>query len=679
MPATPPRKPRLPAPAREPLPAPPALVTAAIAAFVFAGILLLVTTPIDDPDLWQHLLVGKVILATHAVPSTQVWTWPMYGQPDVLPSWLFRVIVWPLYHAWGFLGLQAWRWLGALAVFAFAWQGARSAGARGPFALLAIFSCALLYRYRSQVRPDGMVAILMAAQMALLESRRSRPDDARGIDPAWGLVPLALVWVNVHMSYWIGWALTTFYLADTFVPGRGGFVVRSRRTLVLVLAACVGVSFLNPAGWRQLEQPFEYFFVWRHEALYRIVGELRPVVWAAYNQSLLPLWLAAVPLLAIARWRRSGFDLVELLVIGVFIPQALSTQRFLIWAAVLVAPFFARDLDAWVRGLAWPRPLAAPWAQAGLVAVLCTASWLPSARDPGLKAGWGMPMEHTAVGACDWLATHDVRGRGFNPFEMGGYVLYRFFPDRARLPFMDIHLTGTHEDHMLAAYALAFKPYWERLDRKYRFDWALLHREDMPGQTILDSFDADSATWGLVFRDDAAAVYVRRDGAMADVAARERFRDLPGGPVALAASMSRAVADTAARARLRAELVTSSSRSKWNADDLTALGFLDLVDGRAADARRAFTRAGEVKPDERSLHANLGTAWLMDGNPGEALREFRAEARSERPSPLVDLRLGQALDRLGRRDEARRAFLRAQGSAAARAEATDSLAALGAR
>ena len=36
-----------------------------------------------EPDMWQHLLVGKVIWTTHSIPHTQLWTWPTHGAPDV--------------------------------------------------------------------------------------------------------------------------------------------------------------------------------------------------------------------------------------------------------------------------------------------------------------------------------------------------------------------------------------------------------------------------------------------------------------------------------------------------------------------------------------------------------------------------------------------------------------------
>jgi len=117
-----------------------ALVVAALAALA-AG-----TYAIHDPDLWQHLVVGKVIWQTHAIPTTQLWTWPTYGLPDVLPSWLFRALLWPVWELAGVHGLYAWRWLATLATFGLMWLAARRMGATGAAPLVMLVWCALLWR-----------------------------------------------------------------------------------------------------------------------------------------------------------------------------------------------------------------------------------------------------------------------------------------------------------------------------------------------------------------------------------------------------------------------------------------------------------------------------------------------------------------------------------------------------
>ena len=82
-----------------------------------AAIVVSVTFHFPDTDTWQHLALGRAIWTTHAVPTTQVWTWPTYGAPNVEPSWGFSALIWPFWSLGGTWGLFAWKWLSTLATF----------------------------------------------------------------------------------------------------------------------------------------------------------------------------------------------------------------------------------------------------------------------------------------------------------------------------------------------------------------------------------------------------------------------------------------------------------------------------------------------------------------------------------------------------------------------------------
>ena len=258
------------------------------------------TYAIHDPDLWQHLVVGKTIWQTHAIPTTQVWTWPTHGAPDVLPSWLFRVLLWPFWELGGLHGLYAWRWIMTLAAFGLAWWTARRMGATGVAPIVMLVWCALLWRQRAQVRPETLAGVLLAAEILLLELRRQRAREGRGgVELAWSIVPIALLWANAHISYYLGFVISGGYLLDDLVHRRQG---RRPGALALAIAAAAAASFVNPSGWRALAQPIEYWTTWRHEPIYKTIGELDPIYWDVHVRDALPVWLALVVIGALARW-----------------------------------------------------------------------------------------------------------------------------------------------------------------------------------------------------------------------------------------------------------------------------------------------------------------------------------------------------------------------------------------
>jgi hypothetical protein len=650
-----------------------------------ALVLIAITNPIHDPDLWQHLTVGRAIWESQAIPSVHQWSWPTYGTPEVLPSWAFRALLWPVYDAAGVPGLFAWRWLTTLAALGLGWAAARVLGARGFAPLVAIVLAGLVYRGRTMVRPETLVMPLFALAILCLAWRREGGRirvGGRSADPAWLLAPVACVWANVHVSYWLVFLLAGAAALDA----RFGDRARPGRALVVATLAAVAAAFLNPFGWRALWQPFEYFLFWRHEPIYRTIGELSPVDWSVNLENGLPLLVAAWPLLALRRLAAGRRDLLELALVATLLPLTLSGQRFMGFLAIAAAPFLSRDLGEWAGGLARRVGGGRPWPRAGLAigaGLLLAAPLLadlPSWWRLPVRGGvpTGLDLRRYPVHACDFVEREQLRGRMFNAFFHGGYLLWRFWPDRHRLPFMDIHQSGTRADRDGLAYAPASEAAWRELDRRRGFEIIVTPRYADPDLPFLDRRDADSS-WALVFVDDAAAVYLRRVPRFARTIEAHAYRLLPGGAARLATLQAAATADSAVRQALAAELERAIAASPASSRAGFVLGGIAALEGRLDDAERAFRRALEADPDTRRLHEGLGAIAAARGDHEVAIAEYRTEGRIGGWSRGVRARLGDAYAALGRLDAARRAYRAELALDPANAAVRDSLAAIEAR
>src|SRR5262245_46790699 len=236
----------------------------------------------------------------------------------------------------------------------------------------------------------------------------------------------------------------------------------------------------------------------------------------------------------------------------------------------------------------------------------------------------GIDYSQFPVRACDFLASSGVAGKGFNEFFLGGYMLWRFWPDRERLPFMDVHQTGTKEDRLLVVQARTTDAAWRELDRRRQFDYALVNRRAVPSADhLLDFLDADS-TWALVFLDDAAAVYVKRGGGDAALA-ESAYREIPAGRARWTALAPACARDAALRARVAAELERQAAGSPYDATAHARLGDLKIVEGRLDQAREHLRRVVEVDPFIPRVREKLGLIALAGGDAREALRQFVEE------------------------------------------------------
>ena len=598
-------------------------------AVLAACIVIDVTFRMTDTDFWQHLLVGKVIWSQHRIPMTNEWTWPTYGVRQVLPSWAFRALLWPFWAAAGMTGVQLWRWVTTLGAFTLCWLTARRLGARGFAALLMIGWAALVYRHRVYARPETLAAVLIALTVWILEARRAEPGGAtseRGPtfrpDRSWWLIAVAWVWANSHISYWMLFALLGIHaLNDRFE--RSSRRPRLEWVALAALAACL----VNPFGWRALAEPFTYAFVWRNETIYRTIGELQPVDWkflaTTGYAALLPLW----PLLAALRARRRGWDLAELLSCALFSVLGLWNQRFVSVWAVVAAPYLARGAAALASDLRWPSWLRPARSRAALVVALLLAGRIADWRRTDLPLGMGVLPSSYPAAATDFMQAHGIRGPGFNHFEFGGYLLWRFWPERDRLPFMDIHQTGTAEDRRLAGLMLNDAGAWHTLETEHRFEWALLRRLHGAYDVSLDIVEADSS-WTLAFLDDAAALYLRRGGRFAALADSFGYRHVRAGRTGMAV-MGRELADSTAREQTRAELERMAASSPANSGASSILSQLDMIDGHWSAARQHLEAAHRVDPDVPRYESRLGWIALRQGDRAGARREFRAALRRD--------------------------------------------------
>ena len=643
-------------------------------ALAVACIAFSVLTVIRDPDFWQHLAVGRAIDGLLRVPTVNLWAWPVYGVPDVCPSWLFRALLWPFWRFGQVAGLYAWRELTTLAAFFVLWLTARRLGARELGTLFVLVLAALTWRHRSQVRPETLVAILLALELWLLETWRVTSSNEPRFslqDHRLAVAPLIWIWVNTHISWPLGFVVLGAYALDALLLGRAG--PRLPRTLeFLAIAVAAGaLAFANPSGPRAVAQPFDFFLHQRHDPLYATIGELAPLRWSAHWRSGLPLLLAGWPLVLLRHAFRRGVDVAEALLCVAFTVLAIASQRFAGFYVLVAAPFAARGLSDWLAGhIRFSRSAVRFACFAVATLGLSALEW----TRPETPVGIGIDLSQYPVGACDYLESRGLRGPLFNEYYNGGYLLWRFWPDRTRLPFMDVHQSGTPEDRKLYPYVFASADAWRTLDQRREFQVLLVDGSPraIVGNRLPDILDADT-TWALVFRDDNACVYVRRSGDYADVAAEDGYSILGGGEARLIEMGPQLARSAAFRDSAYREITRQLESSRWNARASSLLANLDFMSGRIDDARSHLAHALTADPRASTAHERLGLIALRAGDPRAALREFDAEARIGEGSGELDLHRGQALEALGRRADAAKAYRRQLSKAPEDREARESL------
>ena len=188
-------------------------------------------------DLAYHLRAGSELLDTGRIPLTDTYTFTRTGEPWLNQQWGAQAILALVHRAAGLEGLAVLRAVLVGLVFGFVLWACRRAGATDRQAALLTLAAFVVSIGALALRPQLFGMLLFAVAVAFATDRRRHPGRLRL------LVPLTVVWANIHGSFILGQAILGFaWLED--VHDRDG--AASRTFLIGALAAVA--TLLNPFG-----------------------------------------------------------------------------------------------------------------------------------------------------------------------------------------------------------------------------------------------------------------------------------------------------------------------------------------------------------------------------------------------------------------------------------------------
>jgi hypothetical protein len=230
------------------LPSPVAILALGLGGVMFA---ITVAKGVQDPDYFWHVTAGQLIAETGRVPSADPFSFTWLGQPWTPHEWLSELLIYWLVAALGRIGALVVFGFAPVAIFgilaaALSRQGARALAIGLPFALGAF----VLIGYVT-LRPQAVSWLLLAAlAWFLLEAR---PDHPRRMLL---LVPLFVLWANLHGLYVVGLGVVGVYTLFT-LAGRTP-MSPARGWVLVALAGVIGASMVTPAGPIGILYPLRY-------------------------------------------------------------------------------------------------------------------------------------------------------------------------------------------------------------------------------------------------------------------------------------------------------------------------------------------------------------------------------------------------------------------------------------
>lgn len=468
-----------------------------LGAVLVAGCCALAKDVLLDPDTWWHITVGQHILSTHSWPWSDTFSWTVTGAPWIAYEWLGEVAIGA---AASVAGLRSALLLlaalaGVLIVLLYSYATLKCGSRKAAFAACAVVTPVLGAFFT--LRPQLFGAIFLVATLIIVE--RFREGHERAL---WLLPPLFLAWVNTHGSFVLGFfVLGVAWLCGQISFSAGGLFSerwRKRQGVQLLLAILASALMLpiTPYGTRLAAYPLT--MVLSQPVNLRVIEEWLPL---GPNLFIGKYFIAILVLLFLALLiERPRFQLQDFALAAAGAVAACIHLRFLLLFVIFTIPLWSTLFARWIP--AYRSDHDHPVLNGALMASIAIGLvWLfPSQRDLDRKVDAKYPR--AAVG---YLANHGVRGRLFNEYGWGGYLIWSH-PAQSKV-FIDgradvYEYSGVLTDYM---HIVRLEPGALRLLDRYEIETCLIP-QDSPLATVLDALPG----WDRVYADQLAVVYRRR-------------------------------------------------------------------------------------------------------------------------------------------------------------------------
>ncbi len=455
-------------------------------------------------DLGRHLLTGELILKTHTVPTINLYSYTYPTFPFINHHWFSEVLFFAIFKRYSFEGLFAITIF--IVGFAFAipyWYSAK----RSKIPAVAIVS--LLYLRvlfeRTDVRPEIFSFLFLSCFVTLLYSYRNRFTRLIIL-----LIPLELLWVNMHVYFIIGVAIIWLFFADALLTHRKNPYGKHILFLLCVCLGVTAVTLLNPNGLRGAIYPFHVFenygyaieenqnifFLWglfsKQTIIYFWVsvgvlfGSLlmqikrtRPIDW------LLALFFTALAITSIRNF--------PLFVFGTFIP------------AVYYLHFVLQTMFAKIRQTSARIPIVKLIFYISLLCLLIVQMVQIAEKYPlgfGVIAG--------SAPAAQFFINNKLKGPILNNFDIGSYLEYRLYPKQR------VFVDGRPEAYPVSFFQNTYIPLQEdpkkfaKADKKYHFNTIFFtHTDQTPWAAKFINTIVNNPAWKLVYLDNTTMILLK--------------------------------------------------------------------------------------------------------------------------------------------------------------------------
>jgi tetratricopeptide (TPR) repeat protein len=481
------------------------------------GSFLIHRTQLQTDDLGRHLQNGKIILrGNFDVLKTNFYSYSEPNFPYINDHWLSSVIFYVLYGVIGFGGLTIFTAIVLLSVLSLLfWITLK----RADFWLAAVLSlpAVLILAERIDVRPEMFSYLFAVVFLYFLLDLVEHPEHKR----IFWLVPMQLLWVNMHTFFVVGVMLAGGFLLERIILDRKNLKNNLLiKKLSFLLAALIAVCFVTPNGVTGIIFPLSRFggysvYVDEGQSIFRLFS-IKPVEDISAMIFIFSAFILAASfffgfrkqksffyLLASIGTIAAGFGMIRLLPFFalIFLPAAsLNFNDIYIKTRDRLKGKYPKITD--ISGKIFVPILA--------VVIVCLIFFRISGKI--LKYDEvGIGLTSRSESAALFFKEQKLAGPILNDPAIGGYLTWYFFPEE-KVFFDNRHMNAYSAGFIKDTYSamMTEEEKWKEMLKKYKFNTIFFYYND----GALDSRDflykrINDPDWALIYADNDAVILLR--------------------------------------------------------------------------------------------------------------------------------------------------------------------------
>jgi hypothetical protein len=464
---------------------------------------------LKDCDTGYHIRAGEYILYTLSIPKYDIFSFLSPPPAWIAHEWLSEVMMNAIYKFFGLTGVVIFFSLLISIVYYFLFKILQSLKSNIIIAAMVIIFVIISSQMHWLARPHIFSMLLILTWYYLLDTFQY---NKRG-KILYLQIPLMLLWVNMHGGFITGFILNGVYLFGNMAglisstnPNRT--ICKKKISLLgLITGTCLFVSLINPYGYKILLFPLKLV---SEKFIVDNIGEfLSPnfhSLWA------IPFEAFLLFTLAVSALSKERLNLIELILILLFMHMSLFSARYIPLFGIIAAPIVTKQLkqiletsngkffsflkrkgasfseiDASGNDFIWP-------AIALLISVLLSSYGL-------LKHDFD--ADKKPVAASKFIEQEHIKGNMFNMDEFGDYIIYRNYPEYKVFIDGRIDMYGVE---MLKEYnkVIKFETGWEKILEKYQITWIIYDTN-----SAFSRYLVKKKSWRLIYSDRVANIFLK--------------------------------------------------------------------------------------------------------------------------------------------------------------------------